>query len=146
MIASAAAGEALIGGTLAAVIAGAVPGVPPRGNVRTSCDGGSGTLLREVGPHAVHRLDEVDVQRHQRRVVAGQQRIVDECVEVLRVGHLDVRQLAGGAFDDLVLAEVGARAFMLTGTSVSARPATMIAGLPWRLAERSVSVDACLRP
>ena len=40
----AALGAAAIGGTLAAVIAGAAPGVPPRGTVRTTCDGGSGTL------------------------------------------------------------------------------------------------------
>ena len=37
---SAAAGVAAIGGTLAVVIAGAAPGEPPRGVVRTTCDAG----------------------------------------------------------------------------------------------------------
>ncbi len=43
---SAAAGFAAIGGTFASVIAGAAPGVPPRGVVRTTCEGGSGVPLR----------------------------------------------------------------------------------------------------
>src|SRR5450755_2912135 len=42
---SPAAGAALMGGTFARVIAGAAPGVPPRGTVRTTCDGGSAVLL-----------------------------------------------------------------------------------------------------
>ena len=42
VIRSPAGGVMLIGGTFAVVIAGAAPGAPPRGVVRTSCDGGSG--------------------------------------------------------------------------------------------------------
>ena len=40
----AAAGALEIGGTLAVVINGASPGVPPRGTVRTPCESGSGTF------------------------------------------------------------------------------------------------------
>ena len=39
-------GCAAMGGTLAAVICGAEPGVPPRGVVRTTYDGGSAVPLR----------------------------------------------------------------------------------------------------
>ena len=42
VIVSPAAGLAAIGGTFAAVMAGAAPGVPPRGVVRTTCEGGRG--------------------------------------------------------------------------------------------------------
>ena len=55
---------------------------------------------RQVRVHEVHRLDEVVVQRHEARVVARQRRVVDERVEVLRVGDLDVGELARGALDD----------------------------------------------
>ena len=40
----AAAGALEIGGTLKVVTAGADPGVPPRGTVRTTCAGGSGVF------------------------------------------------------------------------------------------------------
>lgn len=42
VIRSVLAGEAWMGGTLAMLIAGAAPGVPPRGTVRTTWLGGSG--------------------------------------------------------------------------------------------------------
>ena len=105
---SATAGVLEIGGTFAVVICGAAPGVPPRGVVRTTCDGGSVRAGRQVRPHPVHRLDEIVVERNEVRVVSRQRRVVDERVEVLRISHLDIDELARGAFDELVLTEIRA--------------------------------------
>ncbi len=104
-----ATGAVLIGGRFALAIAGAEPGAPPRGVARTTCEGGNGTFCVRCAHMRSIALDEVVVQRNVERVVAGERGVVDERVEVLGIEHFDVDELARGAFDDLVLAEVGPR-------------------------------------
>ena len=56
--------------------------------------------------HRVHCPIEVDMQRDEARVIAGQRGVADEGIKVLRVGHFDVAEFAVRVVD-LALRNVG---------------------------------------
>jgi hypothetical protein len=59
--------------------------------------------------HQIHGLVEIVVERHETRVVTRQQWIVNESIEVLRIGHFVIMQIAVAALDELIGAIVEPR-------------------------------------
>ena len=93
---SATKGAAMIGGTLAVVIAGAASGTPPRGVARTTWLGGNAVPFFGGRTSRPWPGCSTGCKRHEPGVEATEGQ---EGVEVLRVGDLDVADPAGSRFE-----------------------------------------------